>query len=253
MDPRPITEMNDESLRAVAIMFAELGKDLSAPDSPTPFDAVTQIAVRRLPGAAAASITTYQGGKFSTASATEERARQADAIQYELGSGPCVDAILQETLYKPEDLSLDQRWPEYGKRASQELGWASMLSFRLGDHQVDDDMIAGLNIYSEQSRGFDDDAIEVGLLLATHAASAIAAQIYRNRARNLQQALLTSRQIGEATGVLMTRHHLTREQAFDLLRIASQNTNRKLHDIALEVGDTGTLPRNSIRKSPPAG
>ena len=34
---------------------------------------------------------------------------------------------------------------------------------------------------------------------------------------------------------------LTQRRAVDLLRIASQHTNRRLHDIALDVADTGTL------------
>ena len=37
------------------------------------------------------------------------------------------------------------------------------------------------------------------------------------------------------------RYNFTRSQAFDLLRVASQHTNRKLAEIATEVGDTGTL------------
>jgi AmiR/NasT family two-component response regulator len=43
-------------------------------------------------------------------------------------------------------------------------------------------------------------------------------------------------------GVLMARHRVTRDQAFGLLRMASQNSNRKLHDVALQVADTGSLP-----------
>lgn len=39
----------------------------------------------------------------------------------------------------------------------------------------------------------------------------------------------------------MATHKVTREQAFDMLRIASQNSHRKLRDIAVEVADTGTL------------
>jgi len=39
----------------------------------------------------------------------------------------------------------------------------------------------------------------------------------------------------------MGQHKLTREQAFDLLRIASQNANRKLHEVALDVIDTGAV------------
>jgi len=39
----------------------------------------------------------------------------------------------------------------------------------------------------------------------------------------------------------MTRYRLTRDQALDLLRITSQRSNRKLREIAVEVGDTGVL------------
>jgi AmiR/NasT family two-component response regulator len=54
-------------------------------------------------------------------------------------------------------------------------------------------------------------------------------------------ALQSNRDIGAALGVLMARMLVTREQAFDLMRIASQRTNRKLRDIAADVLDTGTL------------
>ena len=45
----------------------------------------------------------------------------------------------------------------------------------------------------------------------------------------------------------MHQHRLSRTQAFDVLRAASQDSNRKLVDLALEVVDTGTL---SIRGWP---
>ena len=45
-------------------------------------------------------------------------------------------------------------------------------------------------------------------------------------------ALASSRDIGLAMGVLMTRYQITREDAFDLLRIASQRTHRKLREVA---------------------
>lgn len=40
----------------------------------------------------------------------------------------------------------------------------------------------------------------------------------------------------------MTQHKISREQAFDLLRLASQHTHRKLAEIAYDVADTGALP-----------
>jgi hypothetical protein len=55
----------------------------------------------------------------------------------------------------------------------------------------------------------------------------------------------------------MARMLVTREQAFDLMRIASQRTNRKLRDIAADVLDTGTLalleqPQRAGRSKQPA-
>lgn len=236
------------TLLDVAVMFAELGAQLASvttrdvPKTETgAFDAVAQTAVRRVHGAQAASITTYRHGKFTTVTSTDEHALQADLIQYAVGSGPCVDAILEQTIYQPTDLQHDHRWPVFGKRAHQELGWTSMLSYRLSNSLMADDVAAGLNIYSRQSAAFDDIAVRMGLLLATHGALAIAAGATHNRNRHLERALRSNREIGIAQGVLMNRHGLTRQQAFDLLRISSQNTNRKLADVAAAVGDTGQL------------
>jgi AmiR/NasT family two-component response regulator len=117
-----------------------------------------------------------------------------------------------------------------------------MLSYRLGSEVTGHDVLAGLNIYADRPRAFDQSAVEVGLLLATHAAAVVAAHTNQERADNLARALETSRGIGVAIGVLMAHHKLTQEQAFDLLRIASQNTNRKIRDIAEEVALTGELP-----------
>ena len=63
----------------------------------------------------------------------------------------------------------------------------------------------------------------------------------QSQADNLRIALTTNREIGTAMGILMASRKLTSEHAFDLLRQVSQHSHRKLHDIALEVIDTGTV------------
>ena len=243
-ETEPLPESAREPLLAVAVMFSELGERLLHAKSVDVFNVLCEMAVQRVPGAQAASVTTLRRGKFTTVGATDERARRGDALQYQLGSGPCVDAVLDQALYHPGDLRCDQRWPEYGRRVSAEIGWISMLSYRLGGELLDDETIAGLNVYSAQVSAFDDLAVRMGLLLATHGALLMAAGSHRERAAHFERALGNSRDIGVAIGVLMTKHNLTRDQAFDLLRVASQNTNRKLSDIAVEVGDTGHLDLN---------
>jgi hypothetical protein len=45
----------------------------------------------------------------------------------------------------------------------------------------------------------------------------------------------------------MANGQLTTQQAFAQLSTASQNLNRKLHDIAADVALTGTLPRAALK------
>ena len=161
-------------------------------------------------------------------------------MQYELDSGPCVDAAEQQGAFVSNDLSTDERWPEFGPRASAELGLASLLAIRLvlptGEPP------AGLNMYSTKRDAYDTRSERVGTLLATHCATAVTAVTHRERAEHLSKALISNRDIGTATGILMALHKLPRDEAFTLLRVTSQASNRKLHAVALDVIDTGALP-----------
>ncbi len=226
-------------LRRVAEDFERLGGELSHSPHANPYEAVVKLAVERVPAARAASMTTVEHDRFVTAAATDDIARRADAIQYALGSGPCLDAIVDQAIYQPDDLGADDRWPEYGRRVVAELGLRSMLSYRM--NLESSGVTAGLNLYSDEVGAFDEHDLAEGLLLTTHAAQAVSAAHLLDRTSNLQRALVSNRDIATAVGVLMGQHKLTREQSFDLLRIASQNANRKLHEVALDVIDTGAV------------
>lgn len=236
---RPPSALDSATLQAVEVMFGELD-ELTADSSGSLFDAVVRVVARRVPGAGAASLTVLRGGRFTTIAATDERARRADALQCALNSGPCVDAIRDQTVYHCTDLRHDPRWSEYGgARVHRQLGWASVLSHGLSNQLMVDETIAGLNIYADAPHAFDDRARWVGSLLVTHVALAVAAGVSLERARNLERALSSNREIAVAIGVLMTTHRITRAAAFNLLRLASQRSNRKMSDIATEVADTG--------------
>lgn len=51
----------------------------------------------------------------------------------------------------------------------------------------------------------------------------------------LVAAVGTREVIGQAQGILMAREHRTRSGAFELLRVKSQRTNRKLRDVAADL------------------
>ena len=56
-----------------------------------------------------------------------------------------------------------------------------------------------------------------------------------NEVRQLKEALDSNRRIGMAMGIVMSQRQVDETLAFDALRRISQNTNRKLRDVAEDV------------------
>ena len=241
----------DQSPLQLAEAFAELARELAAKSTlEETLTAITGHAVTMIDGAEDASITVMRReGSFLTVAATSDRPRQVDAIQYESGEGPCLATLLDAPdVTRSDDLAADSKWPVFGPRASQETGVHSMLAYRLflEDHET----IGSLNIYSAKRAAFAPSVLPVGNLLATHSAIAFARAQDSERADNLHTALESNRTIGTAIGILMARHLVTQEQAFDLLRVVSQRTHRKIADIAVDVVDTGTLDAAGVAAEP---
>ncbi|CCG03881.1 ANTAR domain-containing protein [Blastococcus saxobsidens] len=64
------------------------------------------------------------------------------------------------------------------------------------------------------------------------------------RAEHLQAALESRAVIDQAKGILMERHKLTADQAFQVLARLSMVSNTKLRDVAERLALTGELPRS---------
>lgn len=86
-------------------------------------------------------------------------------------------------------------------------------------------------------RGGGEDASPEVLAALRRSSSESAAQVGQ-----MERALVTRSLIGQALGILMERHQLTADQAFDALRHVSSTTNSKLHVVADRLVQTGALP-----------
>lgn len=84
-------------------------------------------------------------------------------------------------------------------------------------------------------------AMRVARLFVAQLATAVDVVHTQVRVTNLERALETSRDIGVAMGIIMTRRACTRQQALELLRRASRLRKRKLAGIAADVAETGIL------------
>jgi hypothetical protein len=121
-----------------------------------------------------------------------------------------------------------------------------MLSYRL--YLEDEDggdgvhVLGGLNLYATRPRAFDVGQVQALLpVLGAFCALAIWGGSLADQARSVEAALGSSRDIGAAQGILMERYRVPREEAFGLLAVTSQRTNRKLRDVALHLVDTGEI------------
>ena len=57
----------------------------------------------------------------------------------------------------------------------------------------------------------------------------------RDRADSLRRGLESNREVGKAIGLLMAAHHIGSDEAFEVLRKASNDMNMKLTEVAREV------------------
>lgn len=217
--------------------------------------AMTSIAVQMLPTAELAGLTRLRpGGSLTTLGATDPLVEQVDQVQYELRSGPCVDVLVSDRPVVAADLRESAEWPEFGRRAA-DLGVLSMLSYRL---HLDDDpeadggqALGGMNLYARAPGAFDlERDYPVVTVLASFCALSVWGGSLADRARHLAVALDSSRDIGAAQGILMERYKVTREEAFGLLAVASQRSNRKVRDVALDLVETGDVPLPPPRRGP---
>ena len=64
----------------------------------------------------------------------------------------------------------------------------------------------------------------------------------REKVANLEIALESNRRIAMAIGIIMARELVTEDQAFALLREASQHSHCKLRVVAEQIVTTGELP-----------
>ncbi len=169
---------------------------------------------------------------------------QWDQLQYQFGEGPCLEAAATSGVESAPDLRTENRWPLFARAIVDQTAVRSMLSFRLF---LTEENRAGLNLYATRPGAFTEQSTATGSMFAAYASMALLAAARHDKANHLTRALETNREIGVAMGILMANGRLTSPQAFDQLRTASQNFNRKLHDIAADVALNGALPRAVLK------
>jgi GAF domain-containing protein len=200
---------------------------------------VVDLAVQVLPAARESSITLLVDGRPHTPVSSGRLALELDEVQYGLGMGPCLHSASTGEFVEIPDTGTEPRWAEYC-RAAAARGNGSSFSVPL---PVQDRVSGAMNVYAGAPHAFDEAARSAATRFAPYVAVAVsnvqAYQSARETAANLQVALESRATIEQAKGILMERHRLTPDQAFQALVMVSMRSNTKVRDIADRLVRTG--------------
>lgn len=197
---------------------------------------ITEAAVLAVNDAAGAGVSLLDtSGNRSSAASTSPLVAQADALQYELGQGPCISAWASGSPVDIADVRTDLRWPEWGMAAG-DLGLRSCVSVPL----LSGDLAFGaIKIYWDKPKAASHRLIHLLELLAAQASIFLVNVQERERAQMLSDQLkstLAQRDaISTAKGIVMASLGMGSHDAMLHLMTRALNENRSMQEVAEEI------------------
>ena len=196
---------------------------------------VAELAKACVPGAEEISVTLLEGSKARSAAFTGRLAATLDERQYDAGFGPCLHAATSGQTIRVDDTANEQTYPDFAATAARQ-GVRSLVSIGMPMPQR---LAGGINVYRFDTGVLDQDAVALLQNFAGYASVAVANHsLYASAlalGANLQIAMASRAVIEQAKGVLVVSLRCTPEEAFAHLARRSQDTNRKLREIAAEI------------------
>jgi len=217
--------------------FARIqGMLLSQENATTAVNQLAQAARAVIGPAVGAGASLIDGtGRARSTGATDALTATADALQYELGDGPCLSAWATATAVRINDTATETRWPGWCA-AAREQGIGSVLStpLVLGDRRV-----GAMKVYARDPGAFTaEDEATLGLLAGAVAVLLGCAQptdAPHRLSASLQEALADRQEVGIAVGVLMERHETGLQQARAALLDEALIQDRPLVQVAQQI------------------
>lgn len=193
---------------------------------------VAVLAKQTIPAVSEVSVSLVEDGRPSTVAFTGPLAVDLDERQYRRHGGPCLSAIHDGRVVTIPSMRDEQRWPDW-VRDAVELGVGSSMSVPV---PLQPAVEAAFNIYSTKDHAFGADSVELAKGFGSYAAVALAnMHLYATTgamAEQLQTAMTSRAAIEQAKGIVMADRRCTADEAFGVLVEMSQQTNRKLRDVA---------------------
>ena len=170
-----------------------------------------------------------------TVATTDRDGWEADQIEFDAADGPCYEVLCKDAAFDGIDLRTERRWPAWAAVADL-LGFTSAAAVGadlepgqklvLDGYSVEDAFLHQAVV--DRAQQFIDE-------LASTLPLALRITQQATEISQLQDALASRSTIDQALGVLMAQNRCTRDEAFGILRRASQHRNIKLRDVAAAI------------------
>lgn len=183
-------------------------------------------------------------GRRTSAGFTDPVVERADALQYELGQGPCVTAWAAEETLIVEDVQTDRRWPDWTAAVSA-LPIRSVVSTPL---IAEKECIGALKVYAALPSAYEPGAARLLELFAAPAATLLShiqtSEAPHRISESLQAALHSRDMVNRACGVLMERQGVNHGGALELLMRQARDMGKTLSQISADLIAGAPADRN---------
>ena len=190
-----------------------------------------------IPGTGASVSILASAKGQSTICASDEIATRLDELQFDLGEGPCWEAMTSRRPVIASRLrSADfPAWPMFAQavRSDQTFDVASMFAFPLSVGSLD---IGAVDVYSLTEENLNPTQIADAMELAGLAAWQVLRRILADdRGHDDNAGDMCRREVHQATGMVLAQLEITADDAALLLRAHAFATSRTVRDVANDI------------------
>jgi GAF domain-containing protein len=239
-DHDPLRSVGDE-LAAVHARLA--GILLTEQTMETALQLITSLATDTLAGSLGSGVTLMRAdGLPATSAATDPLVDTLDQLQYELGEGPCLAAWAATAIVRSDDLTAEERWPTWSRRAA-ELDMRSVLSAPL---EVGGASFGAVKVYSSTAAAYDERGEDLLRRFADQAAIFVSnvhtAQSAQRIGDELKKTLRSRDVIATARGIVMVRKGVDSDGANRQLFALARRARIPLRELAERIVAAPTRP-----------
>jgi hypothetical protein len=192
------------------------------------------LAVLPVTGAAVSTVGSVIGSE--TVSATDDVAARLDELQFDLGEGPCWEAVAGASFVAAADFREDgaRRWPRFVAAAAAEDEIASMFALPLA---VGDLRFGAVDLYSRRRLLLDDGHIRQAMAMA----EVIGRHVLRDALSSLEGDAATAakpysrRLVYQASGVVLAQLGLSAEDAQLVIQAHAFATGESMMQVSNDV------------------